>query len=367
MFLTYHFASALDQFSDYSGKEIELENGLQAYLAQPSNPNGCAIISFPDIFEYSLARNFHCADQFACAGYFVLHLNVCGCDFIKGAVTAETIPAFVKKHDYATVIAPYLDSAIHYLKTTFEIEHFGAIGYCWGALNVFHACATGQPIEAAVVFHPSIGLNTLFGGKADCSDLAPKMKAAILMVATSNDPVFVKPEGATIVALQQTNAKSRAVEFTAQAHGFMNRGDTQEDFIKDDVKKAMTMAINFLNENFGICEGVSELESATAELTVDADSQNEGDVDADACTPAVDANSQNELDVDADACTPTDKEVTGDVQTVLMDATAEEDEKADMGEREEDKMDYIETKVSRLCSIKDGCALLRAAFKVLIR
>jgi dienelactone hydrolase len=88
-----------------------------------------------------------------------------------------------------------------------------------------------------------------FGGPPDCTDLTSKITTPIYLMSCANDPPFVKPGGSTITKLLQTSPRSKGYEFATMQHGFVNRGDVDNDeTVRANVKMAIEMTSEFFRE-----------------------------------------------------------------------------------------------------------------------
>jgi hypothetical protein len=67
-------------------------------------------------------------------------------------------------------------------------------------------------------------------------------------MSCENDPPFVKPGGSTITELVKTSPRSKAYEFKNMQHGFVNRGDVNDESVRANVKKAIEMTSEFFRE-----------------------------------------------------------------------------------------------------------------------
>lgn len=244
------YLSALQKQAGNTGKVVDIANGVSAYIAKPETSNGIGIISFQDIYAYDSARHLQCADNFAALGYSVVHVDFTGPDYYQVELDMELLGKWVQTFPYSEKIAPKIQAAIDYLKSEFNITKVAACGYCWGCYNIFQACAAGSGIQATALFHPSLILNQFVdGGKEDATDLAVKISAPQLFIACANDPDFVKPGGATIKTLVESKSpKSKAVLMADMQHGFVNRGDVEDEMVQRDVKNAISMASKFFQE-----------------------------------------------------------------------------------------------------------------------
>jgi dienelactone hydrolase len=89
-----------------------------------------------------------------------------------------------------------------------------------------------------------------FGGLPPTAPtLTSKITTPIYLISCANDPPFVKPGGSTITELLQTSPRSKAYEFATMQHGFVNRGDVDNDeTVRANVKLAIEMTSEFFLE-----------------------------------------------------------------------------------------------------------------------
>jgi len=258
------------QRETYAGSVTDLGDGLQAYVVLPppsssssagnsstTTPTG-GIISFQDIYAYDSARAWSVADQLAVlTGCVVVHV-----DFTQDApfspATSMDLKTWVRERPYDTFIRPKLvRTVIPYLQKQLGVnaQKLAAVGFCWGSYLALQAtCADPEmPILAAAVhFHPSLKLHGFFDETdPECNNIARGVvdKTPQLLIAAGNDPDFVGPEGSVIKILQAKCAASKAVVLKDQVHGFVNRGDVNDDTVKEGVKKAIELATGFLKEH----------------------------------------------------------------------------------------------------------------------
>jgi dienelactone hydrolase len=139
-------------------------HGITAYIAKPpseSQSNGIGILSFQDIHPFDSARHFQVADTFAQLGYTVVHMDITGANFFANTDFSR-IFEWVRSYPYddGEKLNLTVEAAMRFLKNPkHNITKIAAIGFCWGSLMIFQACAAGAKIEAAVCYHPSLRLN----------------------------------------------------------------------------------------------------------------------------------------------------------------------------------------------------------------
>lgn len=241
-----------EQCGSFNGKVEDLGDGLKAYVVQPVKPTGFGIISFQDIYQYDSARSKAVADQFAEAGFAVVHVNFTEDNFYAGEFDAKFY-VWVREHSYADFIKPKLVSTvIPYLKDTLGIQKISAIGFCWGSYIAFQACAdpdVNDSIVASALFHPTLGLNQAFDKDPESKDIAEHVNIPSLFVPAGNDPDFLGPEGPVMKILKMKCPSSKSIVMKDMSHGFVIRGDVSNPAVKRDVKEAIELATSFLKEH----------------------------------------------------------------------------------------------------------------------
>lgn len=239
------------QSGSYNGKEEDLGDGVKAYVVKPTEPTGYGLISFQDIFQYDSARCKGVADQFAAAGFAVVHVDFVGAQQVY--TDDQNLYAWVKERSYADFIKPKLVSTvIPYLKEKLGADKIVATGFCWGSYIAFQACAdpdVKDSIVATALFHPTLQLNAAFDKDPESKDIAKHVTCPTLFVPAGNDPDFVGPEGSVMKILQAACPESKSVVMKEMKHGFVIRGDVSDPAVKRDVKQAIEIAVAFLTEH----------------------------------------------------------------------------------------------------------------------
>jgi dienelactone hydrolase len=240
------------QPGSYNGKEEDLGNGVKAYVVHPPTSSTCrgGLISFPDIFPYDSARCKGVADQFAAAGFVVVHVDFVGADVYTDD---QNLFEWVQARSYVDFIRPRLtETVIPYLNEQVGERKIGAIGFCWGCYIAFQACAdpdVKDTITATALFHPTLKLNAAFGKDPESLDIAEHVTCPTLFVPAGNDPAFLGPDGSVMQLLQKTCPSSQSVVMTEMMHGFVNRGDIADPAVKRDVQATLELAMTFLIEH----------------------------------------------------------------------------------------------------------------------
>ena len=118
------------------------------------------------------------------------------------------------------------------------------------------ACAMGRKFKCGVGFHPSIKLEDMaFGMDSVSMTKIAADSTPLLYCVAGNDMDNLKPpdgEVAQIISSSKHNAgglKSqdpKCVVFPQMTHGWVSRGDTTVENVRDDAEKALKLASDFL-------------------------------------------------------------------------------------------------------------------------
>jgi dienelactone hydrolase len=242
----------------YLGSQVDLGNGLLAYVVQPPTSDEAVpktrkkgLISFQDIYRYDTARCKGVADQFALAGYVVVHVDFVGTNVYTDD---QNLMEWVKERSFADFIKPkLLSTVIPYLKNTHGVETIVATGFCWGSYLAFQASADSDvrdAIAATAHFHPTLKLNSAFDANdPECLEMAPLVSCPTLFVPAGNDPDFLGPTGSVMTILQKKYPDSTSVVMKDMKHGFVIRGDISDPLVKRDVQGALQLAIDFFDKH----------------------------------------------------------------------------------------------------------------------
>uniref|UniRef100_A0A2P2I639 Protein AIM2-like n=1 Tax=Hirondellea gigas TaxID=1518452 RepID=A0A2P2I639_9CRUS len=216
-----------------------------------------AIIVIPDIFGFAGGRIRLIADQLADCGYrCILPKLLPSKDGDEGdgwpgkkdlEKNMDEFLGWIKTFDYGK-LGPQINKIKAYLKTK-NVEKIGMIGFCWGAWVNFHASAESDDISCCVNCHPSVRLEGLFGSTE--VELAKKVKCPQLLCSAGNDPDNVKPGGDVVKALKALPFGNSIIakEFAEMKHGWVTRGDVENEAIARDVRVAMEMAIDYFSSH----------------------------------------------------------------------------------------------------------------------
>jgi len=152
-----------------------------------------------------------------------------------------------------------IESCFEFLLDTYNINSsdVGVAGFCWGVWAMTKACEM-KLFRCAVGFHPSIKIESVvFGGDQEAITKKAADNAPILLCVAGNDLDNLKPSQggalANIIAKSKTKdtgdndkAAPRCVEFPEMMHGWVSRGDTSIEKVKEDAEAALNLSVDFL-------------------------------------------------------------------------------------------------------------------------
>lgn len=228
---------------DYVEKgKVEKIDDLDIYIV--GKGDRCVIWNY-DIFGFNSGRTRQLADLVAEEGFMVAIP-----DYFRGnwqdpfaSGTLEFLQRTTRwsnlKLDWDTKILPHIKK--------YQVKKIGTLGTCWGSYMVVRLSAIVD-ICCGVSIHPS--------HTPICSALAEDERVLLqqvkinacpqLIIASGNDSPDVKTGG---LVEQVLGDKAQLELFPEMAHGWTTRGDMSVPAVARDVKKAMSMAIEFLNKH----------------------------------------------------------------------------------------------------------------------
>lgn len=137
-----------------------------------------------------------------------------------------------------------------------DTDNVGAMGFCWGVWALTKACAAGGlgTLRCAVGFHPSLMIeDAMFGMDQLAIAGEAARRAPLLFCVAGNDLENLKPPGGEVAKMISSSdhhsdgggLRPRCVEFPNMIHGWVSRGDTNVDAVREDAEKALKMATDF--------------------------------------------------------------------------------------------------------------------------
>lgn len=174
----------------------------------------------------------------------------------------ESHPFDSKKDNNSAAVYPVkndIESCFNFLSELYGIKSsdIGVIGFCWGVWAMIKALEMNL-FRCGVGFHPSLRFESaIFGGnQEDCVKNAVE-NAPIFLCVAGNDSDNLKPskEGEIAQIIESSKhdnrgndkASPRCVEFPEMVHGWVSRGDTSVDKVKEDAETALRLACDFLS------------------------------------------------------------------------------------------------------------------------
>ncbi|KAF8626701.1 hypothetical protein AX15_004725 [Amanita polypyramis BW_CC] len=227
---------------------IEKIGGIESYIATPTvNYAKTKVVLFlSDIFGLKLPNSQLLCDDFARNGFKTIMPDYLFGDAIPLEAMATgrvSLEEWRSRHTQA-VTRPILDDVIKALKEQ-GIEHFAAVGYCFGARYVFDL-AFDHVIDVGVIAHP-----TLLKVPEDFQKYATIAKAPLLINGSTHD--FMFPLESQIVAdkfLGNFAPGYRRECFEGCGHGFAIRGDITVPKIRAGKEGAFKATVGWFQKYF---------------------------------------------------------------------------------------------------------------------
>ena len=88
----------------------------------------------------------------------------------------------------------------------------------------------------------------VYGG--DTLALCSKVKCPVLLMPAGNDPNDYRPQGELYEAFKANNNASEVYDFSDMKHGWVPRGDLNEEGVSSAVQKAIDLMLSFYAKNF---------------------------------------------------------------------------------------------------------------------
>ena len=227
----------------------EGEKDMVTYVSGTGEEKKACLV-LPDIFGIEGGRNKAICDQLQQNGYYtVMPDYFFGGDF-KGDLATE-LGDWAKTFPYELHRAP-IARALAYIESK-GFSKIVAIGFCWGCWVSFKMAADDEfkhRILGCADCHPSLKLEPwIWNNSMESLAEAAKDGFPQLLLSADNDPAEVR-EGGSVISILQTkpDSKSKVVDFPTAKHGWINRGDTSDAQVKEDVRVAMEHILTFFNE-----------------------------------------------------------------------------------------------------------------------
>lgn len=243
--------------SDYAakGSKRALQGGTEVYVASPATETGKAIIYFSDVWGWDSGRTRAICDFLAEQGYKVYAPKVLQAPFEGGTDGDGLPPSFdmaargAEFKDWITTVpweGSVKDKAAEVMACIKAegAQSIGAVGTCWGGWAVCQTSKMDAAIKAAVVPHPSIGVEGLYGG--DAVALCKATQCPILLMPAGNDAADYDKGGNLFEALPEGTSTKR---YSDMKHGWLPRGDTSNPDTLRDVQDAMKEMAAFFSSH----------------------------------------------------------------------------------------------------------------------
>lgn len=214
-----------------------------------SDSSDTGIIVFPDVWGL-LPRTKSICDTWAKGGgHHVLMF-----DPFRGDTRADHLDdmiGWLASVPYQPNVETDVKSCIDYLVNEKGVNRgrIGAHGFCWGAWAIAKASSTinGVQFKAAVWAHPSTGIEQrAFDGNEEAMIKNMADDLPVLVMPAGNDDDRLKDGGEFAAIVRRRGGK--VVGFPDMVHGWTTRGDTSIPEVRGDTEKALTLALEYFNE-----------------------------------------------------------------------------------------------------------------------
>ena len=152
-----------------------------------------------------------------------------------------------------------IESCFEFLLKKYNISstNVGGVGFCWGVWALAKACEM-KLFSVGVGFHPSIKIESMvFGGDQEAIVSKAAEHAPLLFCVAGNDLDNLKPsqDGSLAQIIGSSKHKDtiedhkgapRCVEFPEMLHGWVSRGNTSIEKVKEDAEQALNLSVDFL-------------------------------------------------------------------------------------------------------------------------
>lgn len=219
---------------------VQWMGDMEIYVV--GNGERCVIWNH-DIYGFNSGRSRQLADLLAEAGFMVLMP-----DYFKGAHYINEFDNFISDHTQWSNLKADWEYKIHPLAKQLGAKKISAVGTCWGSYMVLRLSALPE-VSCGVSMHPAHPLwiqNVLREDERALLQQVRNNNCPQLFMAAGGDSPNVKKGG---LADQVLGEKAEFELFAEMKHGWTTRGDETKEAVLRDVKKAVTLAIEFLNEH----------------------------------------------------------------------------------------------------------------------
>eukprot|EP01123_Difflugia_compressa_P003182 TRINITY_DN14063_c0_g1_i1.p1 TRINITY_DN14063_c0_g1~~TRINITY_DN14063_c0_g1_i1.p1 ORF type:complete len:261 (-),score=41.81 TRINITY_DN14063_c0_g1_i1:15-761(-) len=221
------------------GKHIILGSDLNTYHVGSGER---AVIVCYEVFGMDCGRLRLICDQLAHEGF-----NVVMPDFYRNNVFDGDwgkLPNWLNETPWSKVSADLEERVYPFLQQQ-GVKKIGILGFCWGNWVVFHASATGR-ISAGASAHPSsIKISETL--QEDYIGLLNQIKVPQLVLSAGNDSADLKDGGVYAEILKKIPG-TQTDDYSNQTHGWVTRGDLNNEEIKQGVLKATNQIIQFFKK-----------------------------------------------------------------------------------------------------------------------
>ncbi|XP_065647940.1 uncharacterized protein LOC100210352 [Hydra vulgaris] len=224
------------------GRVLNLD-GLDIYEV------GCGdkvIIVYYDIFGFNGGRIRLICDQIANEGFLVVLIDIFHGDMwpADAPLDAELFK-WVSQFTWEKIKAD-TDKVFKHLEKS-DIKSYGSLGFCFGAWPVFHL-SQNKIMKCGANVHPSVHVGSLHGETPE--QLARLLECPQLIYAANNDLPTYNDGGEVKQILQEKFGDQNDIQlFPDMVHGWVPRGDCNDERVARDVKLAMDGIIKFFKKN----------------------------------------------------------------------------------------------------------------------
>ncbi len=215
--------------------------------SSPPQPKS-GILVFPDVWGLGNLRTQLICDAYAATN----NHHVVLFDPFRGETKAdhEDMVAWLSSVPYEPNVISDVTACIEYLVGKgVDKSNISAVGFCWGAWAIAKCSAERSPFRCAVWFHPSTGIEKrVFQQDDDMMMRNIDETLHILVMPAGNDDDRLKNGGEWAEGIIKKNG-GEVVDFPDMVHGWTTRSDTSIPNVRQDTERALSKAIDFINEH----------------------------------------------------------------------------------------------------------------------